>query len=216
MQKGIDFEQRKFGRLQPISHAFVRVTPNGSRKHYWLCRCDCGQETVASAGGLTSGRTQSCGCLRRELVAAKNRRHGLAKSAEYEAWCGMKRRCASSHRQDFKNYGARGIEVCSRWLESFEAFIADMGPKPGPSFSIERIDNDGIYEPGNCRWATKQEQLNNQRKNVHLTLNGTTRTAAEWGRLLKIKSSIILDRKRSGWSDERALTQPVRRWPSRD
>lgn len=214
MPKRIDFQGRKFGRLQPISLAYVRVTPNGSRKHYWLCQCDCGEEVVVWAGGLPNGQTRSCGCLRREMIAAKNYKHGLAKTPEYEAWCEMKKRCSLITTNGYANYGGRGIKVCDLWQSSFEAFLADVGVKPSNMHSLDRIDTNGDYEPGNCRWSTKEEQSNNQRKNVHLTLNGTTRTASQWARVLKIKPSIIADRKRSGWSDERALTEPVRKWPN--
>jgi hypothetical protein len=212
--KPVDYQGRKFGRLRPVSRAFVRVTPSGSRKHYWLCQCDCGEEVVVWAGQLTGGDTQSCGCLRRELRAAKNRVHGRAKTPEYEAWCDMKARCSNPKKRGFANYGGRGIKVCEQWQNSFEDFLAHIGPKPSPAHSVDRIETNGHYEPGNVKWSTKSEQLNNQRKNVVLTLNGTSRTVSQWARILKINEHTLADRIRAGWSDERALTEPVRKWPS--
>lgn len=156
MTKLIDISNQRFGKL------FVLCRIKGRR---WQCICDCNQYCVVYSYDLKSGHTKSCGCLRREKTGEKRRTHGLSnKIPEYGTWKEIKKRCYNPKHQDYHNYGARGIAVCNRWLNSFEMFYADMGSKPSPSHSIDRINVDGNYEPSNCRWATPKEQRNNQRK----------------------------------------------------
>jgi hypothetical protein len=163
---------RRFGRLVVEAEA-----PRTSHDR-WRVVCDCGDERVVFGPMLRSGKTGSCGCLRREVQRAHSVTHGATagrkRSPEWSVWAGMKRRCLSPSVKAFTNYGGRGVRVCARWLDSFEAFLADMGPRPSLKHSIDRVDVDGDYEPGNCRWATAREQ------GAHMRKNTAIRVGDEW------------------------------------
>ena len=137
--------------------------------------------------------------------------HGLSYSPEYHAWYGMIRRCYTPHYRQFVNYGGRGITVCDRWKTSFMAFLKDIGRRPSPDHSLDRINNDGNYEPGNCRWATNVEQCNNMRRNVRFTFDGVTKTLRQWSRTTGISSGSLEARIKLGWDVERMLTTPTHR-----
>lgn len=135
----------------------------------WRCRCHCGKFVNVRSQALASGNTQSCGCLKDEVTAARFTKHGEAplhgmRSTEYNTWKGMRERCSNPKHIGWKHYGGRGIRVCKRWRESFKAFLSDMGRKPTPRHSLDRINPNGNYTPRNCRWATPHEQRMNQRK----------------------------------------------------
>ena len=133
-------------------------------------------------------------------------RTGTRRTGEYESWAGIIKRCLDVNSPRFVDYGARGITICARWRNSFENFIADMGLKPTPQHSIDRINNDGNYEPGNCRWATPSQQNRNKGNNRRITLNGQTKLLAEWSELTGISASLILKRIKAGWSIEKTLS----------
>jgi hypothetical protein len=163
----------------------------------WLFRCDCGKETVAQVSNVVRGSTKSCG-------GHHHRHAGKRRTGEYNAWQNMLRRCRDERAPCYGNYGGRGICVCERW-NVFENFLADMGPRPSPQHSIDRINNEGNYEPSNCRWATRAEQANNTRTNRRLTALGRTETMETWARLFSMNSVTLLKRLESGLWTERAL-----------
>ena len=152
----IDLAGRKYARLDVMSYAGKK-----GKKPQWLCHCECGRTTVVQSSHLKSGNTSSCGCSRSA--------RGMTGSRERRTWSAMKTRCYNKNWHAYENYGGRGIAICDRWLESFESFYADMGDKPTPNHSIDRINNDGNYEPDNCRWATSSEQNRNQRMSTRNT-----------------------------------------------
>ena len=160
MTAAIDIAGQKYGRLTPLE-----IVERGDRRH-WLCRCDCGAEVTVMQVSLRTGNTSSCGCLRREATAEQNKKlkktHGQTNSREYRSWKAMKNRCMRPADQAFRRYGGRGITVCERWM-TFEHFVADMGARPEGT-TLDRINPDGNYEPGNCRWATWSVQNTNKRK----------------------------------------------------
>ena len=138
-------------------------------------------------------------------------RHGMTKTPEYDAWKHMKDRCFNPNYQHYSHYGGRGIGVCDRWKNSFENFLADMGTKPSPKHSLDRIDNDGDYCPENCKWSTKKEQQNNQRNNKPLiTIGSKTYTIAQWGIEMGYGKTVIYMRLKAGWSEYKAVMTPVK------
>ena len=162
---------RIFGRLT-VEHK----DDSKLKRPHWRCRCDCGAFKSVAACELKAGKTKSCGCLDAGRKRTETVKHGYNRTPTYVVWSNMRARCANQNRPDWKNYGGRGIKVCERWGE-FSNFLADMGEKPD-HLSIDRIDNDGDYEPGNCRWATASEQRRNQRA------TNSVRAAAAIGRAM--------------------------------
>jgi hypothetical protein len=171
-------------------------------------RCACGTVKDINASNLLRGQSTSCGCNKSTAVSLAVRSHGLSGTPTHKAWKSMRKRCSAKSGVWHERYVARGIKVCERW-SSFEAFLADMGERPTPAHTLDRKNNDGDYEPGNCRWAVQREQANNRSSNLSLTHNGETRTLAEWSALTGIRSGVIRQRiYRNGWSIADALTVP--------
>lgn len=173
---------------------------------YWNCICDCGTEKKIVAASIRKGVSKSCGCAGKDWC----RTHGMEGTSEYNSWAAIIQRCENTKSQNYKNYGARGIRVCKRWRESFENFYADMGPKTKGS-SIDRINNDGNYEPGNCRWTDQKTQSRNQRNTIYLEYKGERRPMAEWAELMGLKRKILENRIRTGWEVSKALEAPSRK-----
>lgn len=198
----------KFGRLTAI-----KLTKPKKKATQWICRCECGTEKSISLTSLKSGETKSCGCLQKETFGRHSITHGMSKIPEYHIWVSMKQRCYDPSATGFSNYGGRGIKVCDRWRTSFTNFLKDVGVRPSIKHSLDRFpNNDGDYEPSNCRWATKKEQAGNRRSCHLLEFNGQIMTISEWSEKTGIpRNAIYLRINHMGWSIERSLTTPTRR-----
>jgi hypothetical protein len=152
-----------FGRLTVIERCKEKGANNNAK---FLCKCECGNESIAYGNNLKRGHTKSCGCLGDENRSAGVVKHGMSNTGEYHSWAGMIQRCTNPNHIQYKDWGGRGIKVCERWINSFENFYEDMGPKPTPGHSIDRWpNNDGDYELVNCRWGTDEQQGGNKRNN---------------------------------------------------
>jgi len=204
MRKKIDLTGQRFGRLVAL-HQDIREKPG---RAYWVCLCDCGKETTVRGGNLRSGDTRSCGCLSREVAQQRATTHGLSKHPLFKVWCNMRQRCSNPRTANWAPYGGRGIVVCDRWKESFQAFYEDMSPTYQVGLQLDRIDNDGPYTSENCRWATRDQQGNNRRPNRRLAFDGQIHTVTEWADLLDIDRQALYARLSRGWSVERVLTEP--------
>ena len=173
----------------------------------WACKCDCGKQTEVDGCHLKNGHTKSCGCFAAENTGNINRTHGLTSSKEYQIWNKIKWRCDPKNIcHETRNYSQRGIMCCERWMK-FENFLDDMGLKPSPHHTVERINNDDGYSPENCRWATRKEQGNNRRGNRVITWNGMSKTLQQWAEFTGFKRERIANRLNKGWPPERALTE---------
>lgn len=184
----VEMVGKRFGRLTVIKRGPDHES-NGNRTRRWFCRCDCGVEVLTFGNGLRSGHAKSCGCLHKDVIAARNTSHGKSGSKTYAIWAAMWARCTNPAHSAFQHYGGRGISVCERW-KSFENFLADMGEQPN-GFSIERKDVMGDYSPGNCKWSTAEEQANNKRNSVFVTVNGKTQTYSQWARELGVDPGVL-------------------------
>jgi hypothetical protein len=199
----------RYGRLTIVSETERHITPRGKFRRVFTCICDCGVTKNIQLCDLTAGNTKSCGCLNIENHTKRLTKHGLYGTPEYRSYRHIRNRCLNPKVPAYPSYGGRGITICDRWLESFENFFADMGEKPSPKHSIERIDNDKGYSPDNCKWADDIEQANNKRNNRLIKYNGEIKTLAQWAEILGIKRQTITSRLRSGWSDEKIIATPV-------
>ena len=199
-----------------IGHTYGRLTVFGyagkkGKHHYWRCSCDCSKRSVVTSTALRSGHTKSCGCYHKERTSEVHLTHGKSSSPEYRALTQMKARCYKKNNKAYKDYGGRGITICDRWLESFENFYADMGDRLSPQHSIDRINNNGNYEPDNCRWATKQVQNQNHRM---FTTNTSGITGVYWSKSSQNWNAVIHisgKRKNLGYFADKSEAATVRR-----
>lgn len=205
MPRTLDITGEQYGRLTAI-----RFTRRVGASRYWLFQCACGKYKEAPLAQVRYGRTLSCGCLldeQRERFGQSNVSHKMSKTATYKSWSQMIDRCTNDKCRIYPDYGGRGISVCERW-RSFDNFYADMGDRPDQT-SIDRIENNGNYEPGNCKWSTRTDQCNNRRSNKYYKYKGETATIAEFAVRHGIGKGTLWARVKSGWSIEDAIERPV-------
>lgn len=206
-----DLTGKKFGRLTVIKLEYIKKYSYGTLAYYYLCKCDCGKYKIVKSNNLKNKHVQSCGCLKKEIVSKKQKIHGLHKSRIYSIWQGMKSRCYNKNKIEYKNYGARKILVCKEWKENFINFYnwaINNGYKD--NLTIDRINNNGNYEPSNCRWVTNKEQSYNRRTNHLICFEGKILTLTEWAKIYNIKPATLWARIKYKWDIKRALTQKVR------
>lgn len=206
MPKFIDLTGQVFDRLT----ATKRVKRNKQGQAKWWCQCACGNVTQVLSQDIRTGHTKSCGCLSSRLSAnSGNRTHGMRHSPEYNIWCKMISRCHNPNYPESCYYSERGISVCKEWRKSFLAFYNHIGKRPTSKHSIDRIDNNGNYEPGNVHWATSREQNNNRRNNHLVTLRYWTLTLAQWARFVGIDQRLLYYRIKNGWPPAKAIFRPI-------
>lgn len=208
-----DLTERQFGRLTVLRRV---PSPHGKRRRgYWLCVCACGNETVVDSSSLQTGNSRSCGCYNNDLLRNLNKKratHRRTRTPEYTTWIQMRDRCNNPRAKSFKYYGGRGIKVCKKW-DDFSAFLADVGNRPSPSYSLDRINNNGHYEPSNVRWATREEQSNNRRSNFRVTYRGVVMTLHQALRATgnTVDRGTVVNRLKAGWPVEAAVEVTARR-----
>ena len=204
----IDVSGKRFGRLTVIKQVSQK---NKRRGAFFLCHCDCGKEKIIYGYSLRKNITRSCGCLHKEVAANINIKHGMNRrgmaTPEYKSWFHMRQRCKNPNHKGFKNYGGKGISVCNRW-DNFSNFLSDMGTKPTPKHTIDRVDNNGNYEPKNCKWSTNKEQNNNYSRNRIITFNGHSKNLSQWAEFLGVSRNLLYGRIFRGWSDIETITTP--------
>ena len=207
MGKFQDLTGKKFGLLTVIGFYEKR-----NKHQFWKCICDCGNEKIIQQSHLKSGHTRSCGCLHKKSIIDTSKKHGKCHTKLYFVWHTMKQRCYNLNNNQYKNYGKRGIGICSEWLEDFISFYnwaINNGYKEG--LSLDRIDNNGNYEPNNCRWATVKEQSRNRRNNRCFEYNGKTQCLEDWAKEYNLSRGTLNYRLLSNWSIEKALTTPLKK-----
>ena len=199
----IDLIGHKYNRWTVIERVFPN-TNQGSTQ--WLCRCDCGNTAIVPRNNLRSGASKSCGCWNLENIKEMATTHGKTKTREYEIWSGMKKRCLNPNSKAYSYYGGRGIKICDSWKNDFTAFLTDMGPCPA-NLELDRIGNNGNYEPGNCRWATRKEQMQNTSRNVWIEFCGKRMVQTDWIRDLGITGTSWHYWKKRGMPDQEVIAR---------
>ncbi len=200
----MDLTGKRFGRWSVLSFHHR----DGNYARHWLCACDCGTRKVVAQYSLHGGLSKSCGCLSVETNIARSTTHGRYYTPEHSSWNNMLERCRNPKNAQWKDYGGRGITVCDPWRD-FSAFLADVGERPSDAHSLDRIDVNGHYEPGNVRWTDRLTQNNNRRDNRRLTYKGQTHTVSEWARIVGLTTSSLSQRLHTlHWSVSRALSTP--------
>lgn len=201
---------KRFGRL-----VVVEELPKQKRNAFWKCKCDCGNYSSCTSGNLKSGKILSCGCLKLQKLLERSTTHNQRHTHLYEVWKGIRQRCNNPKHSSYHNYGGRGITICDEWHKSFQAFY-DWSYANGYSpekqkdektkLTIDRINNDGNYEPSNCRWVDRKTQASNMRTTKNITINGETHCLSDWYKILKTTSQTYYKRIKLGMTPEQALT----------
>jgi hypothetical protein len=212
-----DFVPETFGRLTTVGPAFKIRQPD-RRRWFSVFLCECGNYFVSRMDSVRAGKTQSCGCFHKETAAVQgkaNTVHGHCRriggrNSQHNIYTGILQRCTNPNNARYADYGGRGIRVCDRWCEpngqGYINFLTDMGKRPSDSHEVDRIRNNGNYEPSNCRWATSTEQNRNKRNNVNLTYNEKTQCIAAWTQELGLSRNTIRNRIKRGWPIEKVLS----------
>jgi len=208
-KQATDITGFSYGKLTAIYPVKSTIKPAAKKSLMWFCVCECGRKSVVRGSHLRMGKINSCGCSKGMYISEKKTKHGLCHTAEYRSWSMMKNRVFNKKNPAYKNYGGRGISMCDEWIESFERFYADMGNKPSPDHSIDRINNDGDYCPENCKWSTSIEQSRNTRRNVFIEVNGESRCVSAWAQKMGVPKRLIYGRLKAGWSAYSAVTKQV-------
>ncbi|SDX85350.1 hypothetical protein SAMN05660923_03051 [Tepidimicrobium xylanilyticum] len=205
MSRRLELEGQKFGRLTVLG--FHDVDPK-RKESRWLCKCECGNKRIVRGWKLTSGHTKSCGCLNKERAIAASTTHGLSSEKLYSIWKAMLARCENKKHPAYKDYGGRGIKVCDEWhdIRTFIKWANNNGYKEG--LELDRIDNNGNYEPSNCRFTTRKKQTRNTRRNINVTIDGQTKTLSEWAEIHNLKVNTLQYRYYRG-DRGRRLVRPV-------
>lgn len=198
--KNVQIANMQFGRLTAVKY---------QGKGKWMCVCVCGKNTIVNSNALTKGKSKSCGCGKSQAVSKSLTKHGHCRSSgrtkEYATWAKMIGRCHCSTDKAYARYGMRGITVCDEWKVNFLAFLEHIGPCPASSMSIDRIDNNRGYEPGNVRWATKLQQSTNKSVNRHIEHAGIRMTIAEWADYIRMPRKTLYHRINRGLSVDKSL-----------
>ena len=193
---------------------YLRETESHNNHRRGMFLCECGNKVTTGLYDVSCGHTRSCGCYHTERQRdpkSHGETMGRNNSPEYRAWKAMKARCYNKNNISYVNYGERGITVCRSWLNDFSVFLNDMGRKPSPQHSLDRIDNNGDYKPENCKWSTKADQRRNNRQGVHpVTINGVTRLICDWAKISGVPEESISARLRNGWDVDVAVFHPIR------
>ena len=212
VKKRMNLIGKRFGRLTVIDFAEDYVPPSNHHVAQWKCRCDCGNEIIVAQNHLRNNHTKSCGCLQKNTVSEKSKKHGMSKTRHHTIWKSMLSRCKTKTGGSYQNYGGRGINVCQEWADDFMNFYCwaiDSGY--AENLYLERKNNNGNYCPENCAWITYKEQQRNKRNNHFLTYKGETKTMIEWSEILKINYGTLCYRINvAKWSVEKAFETPIK------
>jgi hypothetical protein len=213
MSRILDLTGKRFGKLVVVEYAGL----NDKGKSIWKCKCDCGKEHIAQGSALKIGSIKSCGCYNLEQVQKAHTKKGYftkngVMPPEYRVWYAIKQRCFNPNNKDYSNYGGRGVTMYDKWADDFEVFFKDVGQRPGKGYTIDRIDVNGNYEPGNCRWVTMKVQSNNRRSNKHIVINGVCDSLMNWVNKIGCVSYETAKARINvhGWDPFTAITTPVK------